>query len=315
MRSIIAYIYQHASPNKNKKSIYNIITGKKTHQTFFDATSLNVMSFYGCAPNLSFDDFETIVAASTNEEVTLPTSSSVTYFMLQHSFATLQLLIQTLSHAQHDNMKFAPLTSHTEIHQRVRNIYTMIQNKQLNGHVKREIFTLFKTLNAEHKGSIAHYFLTGYDETMYTMKQVGQLHQIDDDRLFITHYIDLLTIYQLLSEKEAYPILHQCLASDQLSYTLFRTKSLLLHGLSVPEVAQQTQLTENTIHDHILDLFMRHHLKNYYDYLTQDFQSFLAFYAQQPFQKLRFYKENFEYLSYFEIKLAIIGFSKGVLHA
>ncbi|MDF0051314.1 hypothetical protein O0I59_08695, partial [Staphylococcus pseudintermedius] len=34
-----------------------------------------------------------------------------------------------------------------------------------------------------------------------------------------------------------------------------------------------------------------------------------------PYQRLKLYKEQFDTLSYFELKLAIIGSAKGELHA
>ncbi|UXR68725.1 MULTISPECIES: helix-turn-helix domain-containing protein [unclassified Staphylococcus] len=315
MKSIISYAYQHAHPYKNKKSIYNIIIGKKTHQTFFDATSLNLLSLFGSIPNLSFKDFENITESEHDMNLLLPTSSSVTYTMLQHSFITLQLLIQTLSQAQHQEMQFIPLTSQTDIHQRVRYIYLYIKKQQREETVKLEIHELFDQLNKKHSQSIVHYFLTGYDETMYTMQQVAQINKIDHDTVFKFYYQDLMYIYELLSDKELFPILHHCLSSYSLSHTLARTESFLFQGLTVTQIANRIHLTENTIHDHILELFMRGHLTKYEDFLTDDIESFLIFYQQQPYQRLRFYKEHFDQMSYFEIKLAIVGLSKGALHA
>lgn len=34
MKQLILYLYHHASAYKTKKSIFNIIIGKKSHQTF-----------------------------------------------------------------------------------------------------------------------------------------------------------------------------------------------------------------------------------------------------------------------------------------
>ncbi|WP_436884963.1 hypothetical protein [Staphylococcus chromogenes] len=47
MKTLIQFAYHQASPYKTEKSIYNIITGKKSHQTFFDAVSLNLFTLFG----------------------------------------------------------------------------------------------------------------------------------------------------------------------------------------------------------------------------------------------------------------------------
>lgn len=315
MKPLISFAYRRAFPHKNKKSIYNIIIGKKTHQTFFDATSLELLSLYGCAPHISFEHFEALVSKSDIRHVDIPTSTHVTYPILQQSFVALQLLIQTLSHAQHQHFQFIPLTSQIDIHQKVKYMYHQIKHHGTLESAKAEIYSLFKTLNDKHANSTAHYYLTGYDETMYTQRQVGQVTELDDDALTVSHYNDLLMIYELLSDTTQFPILHQCITAFPISHTVKRSLTRLLEGQTVTQIAQQTQRTENTIQDHILELFICNYLTSYTDFLQNHINDFIRFYMQQPYERLRFYKEHFEQLSYFEIKLAIIGIAKGDLHA
>ncbi|MDO5374754.1 MAG: helix-turn-helix domain-containing protein [Staphylococcus rostri] len=315
MKSMISFAYQQASPHKNNKSIYNIIIGKKTHQTLFDATSLQLLSLYGCAPHISFEQFEALISKPLTDHVDIPTSTHITYPILQQSFVVLQLLIQTLSQAEHEQLKFVPLTSQIDVHQQVRQIYQYIKTNHAIDATKAEIYRLFKRLNDLHPESTAHYYLSGYDETMYTQRQVGQVTGLDEDALTLSHYIDILTLYQLLSDETQFPVLHHCLVSLPISHTLQRSLAQLIEGWTVAQIAQHTKRTENTIYDHVLELFMRNYLTCYDQYFREDTHAFIAFYMQEPYQRLRYYKEHFEQLSYFEIKLAIIGIAKGDLHA
>ncbi|MCS4485472.1 helix-turn-helix domain-containing protein [Staphylococcus americanisciuri] len=315
MKSIITFVYQRAIPHKNIKSIYNIIIGKKTHQTFFDATSLQLLSLFGCAPNISYEQFEATVNKPISNHVNIPTSTHVTYPILQQTFVALQLLVQTLSYAHHQQFKFVPLTSQINIHRTVRQLYQHIQQQQAFVEAKEEIKLLFECLNDKHTNSTAHYYLTGYDETMYTQHQVGQITGFDDDALTLSLYIDMFTIYQLLNDSTSYPILHHLITGIPLSPTLNRTYTLLINGHDISRIAQMTQRMENTVQDHVLELFMRNYLTNYTDYFSQEMTDFIYFYMQQPHQRLRFYKSHFDHLSYFDIKLAIIGIAKGALHA
>ena len=74
-------------------------------------------------------------------------------------------------------------------------------------------------------------------------------------------------------------------------------------------------MRENTIEDHILDLFMKNQMYNYQDFLHHFNQEFINQYNAEPYQRLKRYKERFDNMSYFEIKLAIVGIAKGELDA
>ena len=61
MYNILSYAMSHAFNYKTNKSIYNILTGKKSHQTFFDASSQQLLSLYHSLPNLKYSTFEQFI--------------------------------------------------------------------------------------------------------------------------------------------------------------------------------------------------------------------------------------------------------------
>ncbi|PTE73936.1 hypothetical protein BUY44_03525, partial [Staphylococcus devriesei] len=65
MHSIISYASTHAFNYKTDKSIYNILSGKKTHQTFFDACSQQLLSLYHSFPKLKYPSFERFITEKT----------------------------------------------------------------------------------------------------------------------------------------------------------------------------------------------------------------------------------------------------------
>jgi len=81
------------------------------------------------------------------------------------------------------------------------------------------------------------------------------------------------------------------------------------------QLANMQNVKPNTIEDHILELFIKGYLSKYKDYLnSQHDTSFLRFYIGNRGERLRNYKEKFPELSYFEIKLLIVGFERGDLN-
>ncbi|MEJ7540735.1 helix-turn-helix domain-containing protein [Staphylococcus intermedius] len=315
MKQLILYLYDHASAYKTRKSIFNIIIGKKSHQTFFDAVSLNVLSLYGCAPKLTYEQFEQIINQEENTIKRLETSHLMTFQTLDATFKAIQLLIQTVSHIQNHQRTFLPIASQVEIHDTVRQIYYEIEQRQLHATLEKEVTTLFELLDEKHDTIYCHYLLTGYDEPMYTFSQISMIEAIDIQDLFTAHYEALLSIYRFIQNAEQFPILSQCIMPLEISERVLQTLHLLENNYTIDQIAEIEQVRETTIEDHILDLFMKHQLTNYEDFFRQPYVPFLKYYQEQPYQRLKRYKEQFESLSYFELKLAIIGSAKGELHA
>lgn len=317
MKILIQYAYTQASPYKTEKSIYNIIIGKKSHQTFFDAVSLKLFSFYGINKNLSWNTFKSYIDDTNIKIKTIPTSNEATYETLTLTFECLQLLIQTLSNIKHHHTEFMPTTSHVHIHQHVKNLYFQIKSRQLEDNVKNEIYDLFDQLKSKHKHMVIHYFLTGYDESMYTPHQVSLIEGIESDLLKTYIYFDLFYLHALLKDSERFPFLSQCCASLNVSKAVYRTFLDLNEGHSIDKIAKMHRISLNTVYDHIVDLFINNYLTDITPFIsnTKECNDFIQYYQENPKQRLKYYKNAFGMFSYFELKLMIIYISKGVHHA
>lgn len=314
MNNLIKYVHQQAINYKTEKSIYNIITGKKSHQTFFDAVSLNLLTLFSCANHLRFEHYKDIVATAHTSDVKIPTSNVTTYHELQNTFITLQLLIQTLSNRKHHQSMFLPITSNITIHKTVKHLYHQIKSQNAFQDVENEIYLLFESLSEKQPLSVVHYFLSGYQESMYTFTQVGAIHQLDEDTLNVYYYIDLLNLYELIQNSQHFPYLSKCLVYPYVSQTVFNTYRYFRQELTLNDIASKLKVTTNTIEDHILDLYIKGYLSDYTLFLTPFHNEFIKYYQKYPYQKLKHYKSAFDTMSYFEIKLTIIGISKGVIY-
>ncbi|MGO3726935.1 MAG: helix-turn-helix domain-containing protein, partial [Staphylococcus carnosus] len=108
MKEIIQYIKTHAYHYKTDKSLYNIIVGAKTHQTYFDACSQQLLSLYHSHPNLKYPSFERIFKDSNvynnNVSKTLKVTPRYTFESIQQTFQVIQLLTQTISNHQHQSL-------------------------------------------------------------------------------------------------------------------------------------------------------------------------------------------------------------------
>lgn len=318
MQNLFHYIQQHTHHYKTEKSIYNIIIGKKSHQTFFDACSQQLLSLYHSLPNIKYPSFERYFKANTSEIETtlvLQTHPRFTFDSLINTFQSLQLLTQTISELQHYNNQFIPITQQQVIHKRVKQIYKYIKDQSLEQAYIDELFMLFGEIYKSNQGTYLHYYLQGYEDSMYTRHQVSLIEGLPQELLFELELNDLVAMMYQIEDEKRYPILHQLIVLPTLLHKTVISFEGLKNGHTMDELAHMQQVKINTIEDHVLELFIKGYLTDYKFYLSNNINSeFLNYYSKHQDERLRNYKERFPSLSYFAIKLIIVGIERGDIH-
>lgn len=317
----IIYTAQHQSFDyKTNKSIYNILIGKKSHQTFFDACSQQLLSLYHSLPHLKYPSFERFLNEIEEFEpaIAIHSHPRYTYDSMVNTFNALQLFIQTVTHVHHQVHQFVPMSQQHHIQQVVKQLYHNLDissNTQQIKDIEKELYQLFSMINTKHH-SYLHYYLQGFDEAMYTRQQVSLIEGITQQQLFEFEMLNLIDMMYELERAEDYPILNQLIILPSLLKQTHLTYQKLLHGQTLNEIATRQQVKLNTIEDHVLELFIKGYMSNYLVYFNEtEMKSFLTFYQQHQQQRLKYYKAAFEELNYFQIKLMIIGYERGDLNA
>src|SRR5699024_4086944 len=86
---------------KTNKSIYNILIGKKSHQTYFDATIEHLKLYYGCLPNLKYHHFESIIENGSYSQYK-PIKANTFYEQAYQTIQTILLFFQIDSHKKNN---------------------------------------------------------------------------------------------------------------------------------------------------------------------------------------------------------------------
>lgn len=318
MYQIIKYACQHAFNYKTNKSIYNILTGKKSHQTFFDASSQQLLSLYHSLPRLKYPSFERYLNELNDEEpkINIKTHPRCTYDGLINTFNCIQLLIQTVSQSLHNDFRFIPITQQTYIQQRVKDIYQHIKVNDLESNFITEIKQLFEKIASKHEHVYLHYYLQGYEEAMYTRQQVSLIESKSQQELFELEMNQLVDVMFEIEDMQKHPLLNQTIIRP----TLLNKTKLTLHQLEqghpIQDISTVQNVKLNTIEDHLLELFIKGYINDYDSYLDiTTIQPFIDFYKSHIGIKLREYKQQFDTLTYFQIKLVIVGIERGDLVA
>ena len=160
-----------------------------------------------------------------------------------------------------------------------------------------------------------HYYLHGYDEPMYTRQQVSLIENISISKLYTLELNNLVTLGSEIENKQRYPILSECIILSSLLNKTSITQQYLHQGLSLNEIAIAQNVKLNTIEDHILELFIKGYEKNYENYVGKKiFFNLLNTIQSIKEKRLKRYKQEFDHLSYFEIKLMIVGIERGEMN-
>ena len=151
---------------------------------------------------------------------------------------------------------------------------------------------------------------------MYTRQQVSLIEDIPVTKLFELELNNLVQMMFALENDKQFTILTQTIILPTLLNKTTITYHQLLKGLSMDEAAVTQNVKINTIEDHVLELFIKGYFSEYQTFVNGPQTSeFIAFYYQNRGHRLKLYKEEFDQLSYFQIKLLIVGIERGELSA
>ncbi|KZK64039.1 hypothetical protein A4W98_09340, partial [Staphylococcus epidermidis] len=239
-----------------------------------------------------------------------------TYDSLTQTFSCIQLLSQTLSHTRKESNTFMPSVQNTYIQQMVKQLYhQVIESNQVSNTID-EIYLLFENLNNKYNHTFLHYYLQGYEESMYTRQQISLIESIPQSELFEREMNELIDILNQLKDSTKYPILSQAIILSPLLTNTYLSYQKLKSGLNLKEIAQLQNVKLNTIEDHILEMYIKGYLIDYTLFINKkDILEFINYYQKHRGERLKFYKEHFTDWTYFQIKLVIVGIERGDLIA
>ncbi|HFG8991298.1 TPA: helix-turn-helix domain-containing protein [Staphylococcus argenteus] len=315
MQHIIKTALQQTFNYKTNKSIYNILVGKKSHQTFFDACSQQQLSLYHSLPLLKYPSFELFLENINefNSKIEIALHPRFTFESMVQTFQAIQLLVQTMSNIKQQEFQFIPISQNNKIQETVKIVYNHIKENELQSDFENELHNLFKAIKVKGPCYL-HYYLQGYDEPMYTRQQVSLIEQISQQQLF-EYEMNNLVIMMFELESDDYTVLSRLIMKPTLSNQTFITYTKLLEPVSMESIASQQQVKINTIEDHVLEILIKGYMSNYDDYVDDALmQQFFNFYQQNRGERLKYYKDKFDSLSYFQIKVLIVGIERGDLN-
>ncbi|UBH12233.1 helix-turn-helix domain-containing protein [Macrococcus armenti] len=301
MNSITAYIKSNYRTDKSLKSLWNIVVGARTQQTYFDAAMQQLLPVYELSPSYPLHKFEEkIKALDDNCSLKL-----YPYFYLasEVSFQALRLLVQTSSELSYHNNKFMPVSSDIMIQRQVKRIVHEINPDQLH-YVRDDLKMLVDAVHQKFGHNIFIYQLSGNNTRALNDAQLARSLNIETHELKFKLFIEKNFIIHLL-RNAPFKVFNQLYYRVPLHKNTLKTYRLI-HNNDIEATSKQLKLRTHTIQDHIIEMIIKDYevdIMRYIDAFEMDV--ICEQYKTAQYGKLKTFYVNSQVDDYFKLKLGI----------
>ncbi|WP_020059637.1 helix-turn-helix domain-containing protein [Bacillus sp. 123MFChir2] len=338
----VLYCLKQLKGERTVSSIYHLLKGKRSSQTFQDGNMFHLSFLFGVYKSLRRHNYDKQIETLLNAQLItcvhentyilsdvgekqLNEWEKICYFPkhlqglhygeLGESFwKRLSLIIQTVSNLKQQNVKFIPI-------QQDKEITIWVKRFIMNSSVSREYLAeqLYKEINVilmnvtSLEATILVYRLTGYHRIGYTTDQLGDMMRQDTLRVYLLFWGTIhFIIQQVQQQKQQFPLLTEIIAypnekADLFSISTQKTYQLWKQGRTIDEIARIRKLKVATIEDHIVEIALREKEFQVEHFIEKEkMKQIQNIIEKLQTRKLRILKQAAgEHVSYFEIRLVL----------
>lgn len=328
-----------------ERTIYaglHLLRGKRSGQTLQDVEYYNIRNFFGVYPKLSAALYDEAVgklvdsgSLSIREDKLVQLTeqgwtdvSSLPAFYFNGwdyrgnemiFFARLSLFIQTVSNMRIGEKSFIPTEKEYDIQVFVKSLFhnEPIRNPLFAYQFMQELRSCIKASGmSDVQKTILTHRLGGYGLAGWTWDQLAEslkLHVVSI-RLLFTESLHMLL--RTIEDKEDMPFLKRMTQHikvvSYLTTSAMQTKHFFDKGMSMVDIAQIRRLKMSTIEDHFVEMSINEPDFPLGQFVSQhDIQAVTKKVEQLDTKRLRILKDEFEHLTYFQLRLILGRTSKG----
>ncbi|TDM13201.1 helix-turn-helix domain-containing protein [Macrococcus lamae] len=295
MNSILTLAKMKKFQSKTDKSFTNILTGYKSHQTYFDALMQGLLPFYNCFPHgLKSDDESHIVIRDHQFYPYFYDSSQLT-------FQSLRLLTQSLSAKTLQLPSFYPVTNHLFVQQQVRQCFILYKdNPEI---FRNDLVNLYQSVEKCLGTCYSYLLLPDGSGQHFSKSDILIECGITEDEIDLA----LLKEYNVITAMiRQHPKLSGLYIRIPLHSASEKTSTLLEQRYTVERMAAIRHVKQHTIEDHLIEMMIKDYAFDWKQFISEsEVVEIRQLYRLHKFEKLKPYYENSSIDSYFKIKLAL----------
>ncbi|GGB05453.1 hypothetical protein GCM10007190_11840 [Macrococcus hajekii] len=295
MDSIYQQAKQRKFEEKTDKSFYNILSGFKSHQTFFDAMMQGMLPFYNSRPSVTGDTAESL------------TFYPYFYDSCHMTFQALRLLTQSMSAFSAGIRDFYPVSNQLFIQQQVKE-WLALNGKDVTVY-QSELLGLYSGLSEELE-TFSYKLLADAKGNHFRADEIMMTDDLDVEtyNLKLLHELNHLT--HLIHHHNYFSQLY---IRAPLQFATEQTMQLLQEGWSIERIARKRGVKTHTIEDHIIEMIIKDYRIDVDHYISaEEIEEVRQLYHEHRYQRLKPYFERSAIDDYFKVKLGLCLMMKGV---
>lgn len=345
LKIVILSCIQQLQGQRTIYSILHLLNGKKSSQTIQDAHLFQLTGLFGTFARLSRTELEQLAAEMEKvhwitkdknghyhltaegqiflqkELIKDPIPATLNGWAHNKSadllWERLSLLVQVISHLNHQHSKYLPIQRKKEVHIWLKGFLKTagFARSELGIRLNNELRICLDHLK-EINPAVLVLRLTGYKHIGLTSVQAAEQLGICRDHyhhqfLGILHYI----LDSIKDNPSRYPLLGNLISKSEESVPLTlsskKTLSLLSQGLDIDEISRIRHLKRSTIEDHVVEVALNDSSFDISPYVTASRQKSILNAAKlAESRQLKQIRQVVPQSNYFEIRLVLAKFGE-----
>lgn len=335
---MVLYCLSKLGRERSSSSVFHLLNGKKSSQTIQDSHLFQVDSFFNTAPQLSREQYESIISKlitneficySSNQQIFVSENGNLlvaklfttypfltrlqggTYHNSMQFWERLSLLTQVCSNLVNKQTSYIPVQKQKDTQNWIKYLFATSKgdSRDFPQMLLREMQTLLESLEEEIDPTVLVVRLTGFQSIGLTEKQTIDMLGMEENHYRFQFQALIHSVLQSIEENPlAYPLLAKIAVTDelhQLTVSAKKTYELLIKGKGIEEIGRIRRLKESTIQDHIVEIALFVNTFAIDDFVEPSLQERIKEAIQKASSKqLRKIREIIE-VDYFQIRLVI----------
>ncbi|WP_339249950.1 helix-turn-helix domain-containing protein [Sporosarcina sp. FSL W8-0480] len=341
LSSILLFIISKMNGERTLNAGLYLLRGKKSGQTLQDVDYFDLRPFFGIWPKLDEYLYTQTVDELVNMELitsdqrfcrlTEKGNMEVKKYQIPHFkgwdyrgremmfFGRIALAVQTISHFRTGSTSFTPIQRDREIQLFVKRLLEgkPITEPEFGRTIGEELkeSLIESGMSDTHKYIFANR-LTGNGETAKTFDQLASEMNGTTTGIYLLFIESLHMLLPVIESSNNYHFLKECASGikvhSYLTESAMRTKKLFDQGYSMEDIAKVRKLKISTIEDHIIEMAMNDELFPVAHFVSKDsIEEVLSKSKEWGTKRLKLLKNEFEELSYFELRLILTANREG----
>ncbi|MCM3709799.1 helix-turn-helix domain-containing protein [Sporosarcina luteola] len=340
LSSILLFVISKMNGQRTLNAGLHLLRGKKSGQTLTDVEYFNVKPFFAILPKLEETTYTKAIDKLLDSGLIIQNEKFIKLTVEGNKrvkdlpdfhfrgwdyrgremifFGRIALLVQTLSYVRKGEFSFNPIQKDRDIQIFVK---MLLERQPITdpGFAKKIGEELKMALLKSGMSDIQKYIfacrLTGSTETAKTWDQLSSELEMGTDALRLQFIESLHRLLPIVEDSAEFPFLNKMAfgikVHSYLTDSAMHTKRLFDQGHSMASIATIRKLKMSTIEDHIIEMAMNDKRFPVTHFVSEELIHAVVSKSQElGTKRLKLLKDEFDTLSYFELRLILTAYKE-----